>query len=85
VQEKLPQGAAAVLINQNHTYPDLILPVDEFELQLYEEINGESSVAEMMSTMHKTRNRQKQSERVRSLFERLWWYDQVVFDTSRKR
>lgn len=84
MQEKLPQGAAAVLINQNHTYTDFILPVDEFELQLYKGINGERSVAEMMSTMHKTGNRQKQSERVRSLFERLWWYDQVVCDTSRK-
>jgi hypothetical protein len=84
VQEKLPQGAAAVLINQNHTYPDLILPVDEFELQLYKGINGERSVAEIMRTITTTENDQRQSERARSFFEQLWWYDQVVFDTSRK-
>jgi SAM-dependent methyltransferase len=86
VQEKLPQGAAAVLINQNHTYPDLVLPVDEFELQLYQEINGERSVTEIMdNTMTTTEYDQRPSERARSLFERLWWYDQVVFYTSRKR
>jgi len=73
-----------VLINQNHTYPDLILPVDEFELQLYKGINGERSVAEIMRTITTTENDQRQSERARSFFERLWWYDQVVFDTSRK-
>jgi hypothetical protein len=84
VQEKLPPGAAAVLINQNHTYPDLILSVDEFELQLYKGINGERSVAEIMRTITTTENDQRQSERARSFFERLWWYDQVVLDTSRK-
>jgi len=48
VQEKLPPGAAAVLINQNHTYPDLILPVDEMQKQFYDGIVGERSIAEIM-------------------------------------
>jgi len=26
--------------------------------------------------------RRKLREQARSLFQRLWWYDQVVFDTS---
>ena len=36
VQERLPPGAAAVLINQEHTDTDLYLPVDATELRLVE-------------------------------------------------
>lgn len=34
VQERLPAGAAAVLINREHTDTDLYLPVDATELRL---------------------------------------------------
>ncbi|MDP2792838.1 MAG: methyltransferase, partial [Sulfurisoma sp.] len=34
VQEKLPPGAAAVLINRNHTYTDLYLPIDARQKKL---------------------------------------------------
>lgn len=84
VQEKLPPGAAAVLINQNHTYPDLILPVDEMQKQFYDGIDGERTIAEIMRRIPTTGDFQQQSEIARSFFERLWWYDQVVFYTSRK-
>ncbi len=85
VQEKLPPGATAVLINQNHTYPDLILPVDEMQNQLFDAIDGEHTITEIMRSIPTPGDRQPQSEIARSFFEQLWWYDQVVFDTSRKR
>ncbi len=84
VQEKLPPGAAAVLINQDHTYPDLILPVDEIQKRLYDAINGERTILEIMDSMPSTGNIQQQSEFTRSFFQQLWWYDQVVFDASMK-
>ena len=35
VEEKLPPGAAAVLINPNHAYTDIYLPIDAQEKRLY--------------------------------------------------
>ena len=76
IQERLPAGAAAILINQNHIYRDLIMPIDSIEKRLFDSIDGNSSIDEIM---------QKQAcslDRACSLFDRLWWYDQVVFQTG---
>ena len=81
VQERLPPGAAAVLINQSHTYTDLYLPIDKEEKQLLEAIDGKRTIADIV---HSTWVHEQHWERARSLFERLWWYDQVVFDASRQ-
>jgi hypothetical protein len=81
VQERLPRGAAAVLINQSHTYTDLYLPIDKEEKQLFDAIDGRHTIAELVRS---TWVGGKPWERARSLFERLWWYDQVVFDASRQ-
>jgi SAM-dependent methyltransferase len=75
VRENLPPGAAAVLINQAHTYRDLYLPVTGEQVRLVEAINGARSVAEIAG--------RGALPNVRELFRRLWDYDQVVFDTSR--
>ena len=40
VQERLPPGAAGVLINQTHTYRDLIMPIDATEKRLFDAIDG---------------------------------------------
>src|SRR5215510_333085 len=45
VQERLPAGAAGVLINQTHAYRDLILPIDSTEKRLFDAIDGNSSIA----------------------------------------
>lgn len=76
VQEKLPPRAAAVLINRNHNYTDLYLPIDARQKKLFDAIDGKRSIGEIAadSTLRDT---------ARVLFEGLWWYDQVVFDTSR--
>ena len=74
VTERLPTGSAAVLINRAHVDTDLILPVDEQERRWVEAIDGERTIGEISGAP---------SVSARAFFERLWWYDQVVFDTSR--
>lgn len=77
VEERLPPSAAAVLINRNHSFTDIYLPIDARQKQLFEAIDGRRSIADIA-----------QDEALipvaRILFERLWHYDQVVFDTSRR-
>ena len=76
VRDRLPPGAAAVLINRNHTYTDLYLPIDARQERLLAAIDGECTIAEICG---------EQGERslARAFFQRLWQWDQVVFDTSR--
>ena len=76
VQERLPPGAAAVLINRAHTYTDIYLPIDAREKRLVDAIDGERSIGEIAGD--------EQRDVCRALFERLWWHDQVVFDGSRR-
>jgi SAM-dependent methyltransferase len=74
VEEGLPAGAAAVLINRWHTYTDLYLPIDAQQKSLFDAIDGQRTIAEIAPD-----GALRPVARV--LFERLWWYDQVVFDT----
>ena len=74
VQERLPPGAAAVLINRAHTYTDLYLPIDAREKRLFDTIDGERRIGEIAGD--------EERDVCRTLFERLWWHDQVVFDGS---
>jgi len=80
VQEGLPPGAVAVLINRNHTDKDLVLPIDEGQKQLFEGIDGKGGIAEILDNMP-GRVRSQDYPGARTFFEQLWWYDQVVFDT----
>jgi len=76
IQERLPAGTAAVLINQNHTYRDLVMPIDSTEKSLFDAIDGNSSIGDIV------RRRLPSSQSLaHRFFERLWWYDQVVFQT----
>jgi SAM-dependent methyltransferase len=75
VRDRLPPGAAAVLINRNHTYTDLYLPIDARQERLLAAIDGERSIAEIC------RNPADRSL-ARAFFQQLWRWDQVVFDTS---
>ena len=77
VQERLPPGSAAVLINRAHTCTDIYLPLSAREKRLFEAIDGKRTIGEMLQG-------QPEQEAARSLFERLWWHDQVVFDASRE-
>jgi SAM-dependent methyltransferase len=82
VQERLPPEAAAVLINQNHTYTDLYLPIDATEKRWFDAIDGHCSIGDLVERMSPSLPRMPQLDRAQRFFERLWWYDQVVFDAS---
>ena len=77
LQEKIPPGAAGVLLNQTHMFDDLFLPVTEVEKQMYDAIDGQRSISEIVEAVKYS------SPHARDFFEKLWWYDQAVFDISR--
>jgi len=83
VRERLPAGAAAALINRSHSDPDLVLFVDAVELRMVEAIDGRRSIDDIVQRLvGPASQHRKLHKQARSLFQRLWWYDQVVFDTS---
>lgn len=84
VQERLPPGAAAVLINQNHTYRDIVLTISSTEKRLFDAIDGDRTIREILETALPSSQGQLWLETTRAFFERLWWHDQVVFDTSQR-
>ena len=75
-QEDLPPGAAGVLLNRTHLFHDLVLVIDEQEKRMYEAIDGRRSIAEII-------DKADDKGTARNFFEKLWWYDQTVFDTSK--
>jgi hypothetical protein len=76
MQERLPPGAAGALLNQTHMFNDLFLLIDPQEKQMFDAIDGRRSVSEIAD------HAEGASPRAREFFEKLWWFDQVVFDTS---
>ncbi len=80
----LPPGAAALLINRSHSAHDLILPVADSELRLVDAIDGIRTIGEVIRQVAGTGSIRLPQIRLpaRGIFERLWWYDQVVFDMS---
>jgi SAM-dependent methyltransferase len=82
IQHRLPPGAAAVLINRNHTYRDLVMDISPIEKRWLDAIDGNTCIADIVGgTLPTTKMQPIDAARV--FFERLWCYDQVVFDTSR--
>jgi SAM-dependent methyltransferase len=71
VQERLPPGATAVLINRSHTCRDLVMALDAAEKRLFDAVDGTRSIGAIAD-----------HGAGRTFFERLWWHDQVVFDAS---
>jgi hypothetical protein len=74
--ERLPPSAAGLLLNQTHLFKDLFLLVNEQEKQMFDAIDGRRSVTEIVESVGGS------APLARKFFEKLWWYDQVVFDTS---
>jgi SAM-dependent methyltransferase len=79
VKDRAPRGVAAVLINPNHTYPDLALFIDAAQERLLTAIDGERSVAEILGSAGETIG----DEQGRQFFRRLWEHDLIVFDAKR--
>lgn len=78
VQERLPAGAAAVLINQTHTYTDIFLPISAAEMRLFDAIDGVATIDEILRASH------EDPESAGAFFRKLWWHDQIVFDASQQ-
>jgi SAM-dependent methyltransferase len=79
VRDRAPRGVAAVLINPNHTYPDLALFIDAAQERVLTVIDGERTVAEILDSTGETMG----DEQGRQFFRRLWEHDLIVFDAKR--
>ncbi|MBS9718848.1 class I SAM-dependent methyltransferase [Pseudohalocynthiibacter aestuariivivens] len=75
LRERLPKGAAAVLINRAHTFVDLFLPISSEQHKIYQLIDG-------IRTTEEIHQLSGQPEKLRSFFELLWRQDQIIFDRS---
>jgi hypothetical protein len=65
-----------VLINRNHTFNDLYLPIDAAREQLLNATDGDRTIGRICGD-------RRDRNFVRDFFQELWRWDQVVFDTSR--
>jgi hypothetical protein len=84
IEERLPPGSAAVLINQAHTDTDIYLPINADEKQIVDAIDGSQSIKQILEgviTIHHA-ILSVEVEQIHDLFIRLWRFDQVVFETS---
>lgn len=77
VKERLPAGAAAVLLNPTHTHTDIYLPITSREEKIHRAIDGQKPIGEILRSAGGGDN-----ERSRAFFQRLWRYDQIIVDTS---
>jgi len=82
VQERLPYGAAAVLINRTHTYQDMFLPIGSTEKRLFDAIDGICNIEDIVDRTLSSSDLRTNLNVARTFFEQLWWHDQVVFDAS---
>jgi len=69
VRERLPEGAAAALLNRAHEFTDLVLFTDERQLAMFEAIDGHRPLGEIADADPR-------------FFERLWDHDLIVIDAS---
>jgi hypothetical protein len=84
VKERLPAGAAGVLLNRSHApHHDLILVIDAHEKQMVDAIDGRRTIADIVDHVRSTAVSAVERLHARALFEKLWRYDQVVFDASK--
>ncbi len=81
VRERLPSGASAVLINRAHPYPDLVLPINAAQERVFSAIDGTRTVGEILQGAAGTAD----LDHGREFIERLWRYDQIVFDATSLR
>jgi SAM-dependent methyltransferase len=79
VRERLPPGSVAVLLKPSHTFTDLVLKVDAFEDRLLAGVDGKRTLSEILQAVSPKGDGEARAVR---FFERLWLYDQVVFDAS---
>ncbi len=81
IRDRAPPGSVAVLINRAHTYPDLALPIDAVQEQLFAAIDGSRSIEEILRNAAEAGT----EEQTRRFIVQLWEYDQIVFDATSSR
>jgi SAM-dependent methyltransferase len=77
-KDRLP-GKAAILANPSNSDPELSLPVDELELQIFKAIDSRRTIAQIVDLVSAERSRKADAihSRARLFFEQMWWYDLV--------
>jgi hypothetical protein len=67
------------LVNPANDDPELALPVDEIELQLFNAIDSRRTIADILHLVAAESDKKKDAIGARAslLFEQLWWYDLV--------
>lgn len=78
IRDRVPPKSVAVLINRAHTYPDLALPIDAAQDRLLKAIDGRRTINEIIDVISAVDNPDKACQ----FFQKLWHYDQIVFDGS---
>jgi hypothetical protein len=71
-----------VLINRAHTFNDLVFTADAFEDRLLGAIDGKRTLGEVLRGAAVDAGGEPRALR---FFERLWQYDEIVFDASHAR
>jgi len=77
VQERLPAGAEAVLLNSILTYSDTFLAIDAAEDQLFRAIDGRC-IKEILGVAGQSPDDPSKRERARQLFEGRLRCDRIV-------
>ena len=72
VEERLPPGVAAVLLNRAHVHPDLVMMVDAAERAAFDAVDGQRTMDDICA---------RTGVGV-ELFRRLWHHDLIVLDAS---
>jgi SAM-dependent methyltransferase len=85
VQERLPPGAAAVLINPMHRHTDIFLPIEAREKTLLDAIDGRRTLGEILAAAALNPTDRHVRTGAIDFIERLWNYDQIVIDGSGAR
>jgi len=81
IQDRVPAGCAAVLINCAHRYTDLLLPISSLEKKIYAAVDSQRTIKDIMQSINPSVDYLKIA---RTFFDRLWSYDQVVFNTTQR-
>lgn len=76
LRDRVPPGSAAVLLNRAHRHSDLALPITAAQYRLLMEIDGKRTLGEI------GRSTGKHEARTLEFMQKLWQYDQIVFDAS---
>jgi hypothetical protein len=58
------------------------MPINVAEKRLFDAIDGNCSIGDIVKKTLLSLQNTSQLDMARTFFERLWWYDQVVFDAS---